>query len=128
MIAVSQWFTVASGVWLIGVGIFMLARPRQALQALAQMGSSSTVHIGEMVVRILAGVAMIFAAATSRFPLPITLVGGFLIASALVLLILPRRWHAAYSTWWSRRIPVFVVRLIAPLSWAMGGTLIWVVI
>lgn len=123
----SQWLTVAAGVWLIGLGVYMLIQPRQALGALARMGGSPTVHIGEMAVRILAGVAMVFAAAASRFPFAITTIGSFLIASALVLLILPRRWHAAYSTWWSRRIPVVAVRLIAPVSSAMGGALIWIV-
>ena len=124
----SQWLVIATGVWLIGLGVFMLIKPRQALAALGQMGGSPAVHIGEMAVRILAGVAMIFAAAASRFPVAISIIGSFLIVSALVLLLLPRRWHAAYSRWWSCHIPVTAVRLIAPMSWAMGGALIWSVI
>lgn len=124
----SQCLVIVAGLWLIGLGVFMLIRPRQALGALGQMGGSPTVHIGEMAVRILVGIAMVFAAAASRFPVAIGVVGSFLIVSALVLLLLPRRWHAAYSTWWSRRIPVAAVRLIAPMSWAMGGVLIWIVV
>lgn len=124
----SQWLVVLAGVWLICLGLFMLIQPRQALAALGQMGGTPTVHIGEMAVRILAGTAMVFAAPASRFPVAISVIGGFLIISALVLLLVPRRWHAAYSTWWSRHIPVAAVRLIAPISWAMGGALIWVVI
>jgi hypothetical protein len=124
----SQWLVIAAGVWLTGLGVFMLIQPRQALAALAQMGGSPTVHFGEMAVRILAGTAMVFAAAASRFPVAVSVIGGFLIVSALVLLLLPRRWHAAYSTWWSRHIPVVAVRLIAPISWAMGAALIWIVI
>ena len=124
----SQWLVIATGVWLIGLGVLMMIQPRQALAALGQMGGSPTVHIGEMAVRILAGVAMIFAAAASRFPVAISIIGSFLIVSALVLLLLPRRWHAAYSRWWSCHIPVTAVRLIAPMSWAMGGALIWSVI
>lgn len=123
----SQWLVVLAGLWLMGLGVFMLIQPRQALAALGQMGGSPTVHIGEMAVRILAGVAMVSAAAASRFPVAIAVIGSFLIVSALVLLLLPRRWHAAYSTWWSRRIPVAAVRLIAPMSWVMGGALIWIV-
>jgi len=124
----SQWLVIAAGLWLIGLGVFMLIQPRQALAALGQMGSSPAVHIGEMAVRILVGAAMVLTAAASRFPVAISIIGSFLIVSALVLLLLPRRWHAAYSTWWSRHIPVAAVRLIAPISWAMGGTLIWIVI
>jgi len=124
----SQWLVVLAGVWLIGLGLFMLIQPRQALAALGQLGGTATVHIGEMAVRILAGAAMAFAAPASRFPVAISVIGGFLIVSALLLLLLPRRWHAAYSTWWSRHIPVAAVRLIGPMSWAMGAALIWTVI
>ena len=124
----SQWLVVAAGVWLTGLGLLMLVRPRQALAALGQMGGSLTVHIGEMAVRILVGAAMVFAAAASRFPVAISVIGSFLIVSALVLLLLPRRWHAAYSTWWSFHIPVAGVRVIGPMSCAMGGALIWTVI
>ena len=124
----SQWLVIATGVWLIGLGVFMLIKPRQALAALGQMGGSPAVHIWEMAVRILAGVAMVFAAAASRFPVAISVIGSFLVVSALVLLLLPRRWPAAYSTWWSCHIPVAAVRLIAPMSWAMGGALIWIMI
>lgn len=124
---VSQGLVVVAGVWLIGLGVFMLVRPRQALVALSRMGGSPSVHIGEMAMRILAGAAMVLAAAGSRYPLAVMVIGGFLIVSAVILLVLPRRWHAAYSTYWASRIPVPAVRLIAPLSWVMGGALIWVV-
>ena len=124
---VSQGLVVVAGVWLIGLGVFMLVRPRQALVALSRMGGSPSVHIGEMAVRILVGAAMVLAAAGSRYPLAVMVIGGFLIVSAVILLVLPRRWHAAYSTYWASRIPVPAVRLIAPLSWVMGGALIWVV-
>ena len=124
----SQWLVVVAGLWLIGLGMFMLIQPRQALAALGQLGGSPSVHRGEMGVRILAGSAMVCAAAASRFPIAVTVIGSFLIVSAVVLLLLPRRWHSAYSTWWSRHIPVRAVRLIAPMSWAMGGALIWIVV
>lgn len=63
----SQWLVVAAGLWLIGLGVFMLIQPRQALAALGQMGGSPTVHIAEMAARILAGTAMVFAATASDF-------------------------------------------------------------
>lgn len=125
--AASQGFTALVGVWLIGLGIFMLIRPRAALMTLSRMGGSPAIHFGEMAVRILAGIAMVSAADASRIPVGVSVVGGFLVVSAILLIVLPRRWHAAYSKWWSRRIPVAAVRLIAPVSWAMGGGLIWIV-
>jgi hypothetical protein len=124
MATAAQYLSIVAGLWLIGLSLFMLAAPRRALKALAAMGGTPTVHFGEMAVRAAAGTALVLAAAASRFPLAIVLVGWFLIASAAVLTMLPRRWHAAYSTWWAQRIPVPAVRLVALLSLIAGAVLI----
>ena len=125
MTELSQFLSLTAGLWLAGLGVWMAARPRKALEALAAMGSSPAIHFGEMAVRSLIGAAILGAAPTSRAPLVLTVFGGFLIVSAVVLVLLPRRWHAAYSTWWAARIPVAAVRLIAPFSIIGGAALIW---
>lgn len=129
MIAVaSQWLTAGLGLWLAGLGVFMGVAPRAALQALARMGGSPAIHFGEMALRIAAGVALVLAASESRCPVALAVIGWFLIVSAVVLMALPRRWHAAYSTWWAARIPVAAVRVVAPISVVIGGVLVWVVL
>lgn len=125
MATAAQWLASLAGVWLIGVGLFMAVAPRQSLGALARMGSSNAVHFGEMAVRALVGVVLVGAAPMSRFPDALAVIGWFLVASALVLTVLPRRWHSAYSRWWAARIPTAAVRLLAPLSVLGGGVLIW---
>ena len=125
MATAAQYLSIVAGLWLMGLSLFMLAAPRQALKALAAMGGTPTVHFGEMAVRAAVGAALVVAATASRFPLVIALIGWFLIASAGVLVVLPRQWHAAYSTWWAQRIPITAVRLFAPLSLVAGGVLIW---
>ena len=124
----SQWLAIGVGVWLIGLSLFMLVRPQASLAALAAMGGTPLIHFGEMALRIVAGAALVLASEGSRFPLGIALIGWFLIASAVVLIVLPRRWHAGYSTWWAKRIPVWAVRLSAVVSIIAGGVLIWALI
>lgn len=123
--SVSQGVAIGVGLWLVGLGLFMFAAPRRALGTLGSMGSATAIHFGELTVRIAAGAALVLAAPLSKFPPSIEVIGWFLMVSAAVLMVLPRRWHARYSTWWSQRIPVLGVRLIAPLSAAGGGALIW---
>jgi hypothetical protein len=127
MTGLAQIASLLAGLWLIGLGVWMALRPRQALGVLARMGGTPAVHFGEMGVRILIGAAIMGAAPVSRAPLILSVFGGFLIVSALVLMVLPRRWHERYSAWWAARIPVAAVRLIAPLSAVGGAVLIWVV-
>jgi len=125
---VAQWTAVALGLWMIGLGGFMAVAPRRALAALAAMGGTARVHFGEMGIRVLAGAALMLASGGSRIPQALWLVGAFLVVSAVVLMLLPRRWHSAYSRWWAGRIPVWGVRVVAPMSVLIGGVLIWTVI
>ncbi len=129
MLSVVAWGTaVALGLWMIGLGVFMAVAPRRALAALAAMGGTARVHFGEMGLRLLAGAALMIASGGSRFPQALWLVGAFLIVSAVVLMLLPRRWHSAYSRWWAARIPVWAVRVVAPTSALIGAALIWIVV
>lgn len=125
IVTVSQWLAVLVCVWLMGLSLFMLLAPQRALGVLAAMGGTPLIHFGEMAGRIAAGAVLVLAAGGSRFPQVITLIGAFLIVSALVLMVLPRRWHAAYSTWWAKRIPVWAVRVSAVGSILAGAVLIW---
>lgn len=125
MTQVAQGLAALAGVWLIGLGVWMFAAPRRALAALAAMGSTARVHFGEMAIRGAVGLLFILAAPAARFPLAITVIGGFLLVSAVALCLLPRCWHAAYSRGWARRFSPLFVRGVAPLSILGGGVLIW---
>ncbi|MGV9008575.1 hypothetical protein [Brevundimonas sp.] len=125
---IAQTVVLFAGLWLAGLGVWMFVRPVLALDVLKAMGSSPLIHFGEMALRTAAGFAFVVAAPQSRFPLTITVIGVFLIVTAVALTALPRRWHVAYSTAWAQRIPVIAVRMIAPVSIVAGGVLIWTMI
>ncbi|MGH7028052.1 hypothetical protein [Brevundimonas sp.] len=125
LLVAAHTFSIGIGFWLVGLGLFMITAPGRELAALARMGGDNIIHFGEMGLRALAGTALVVAAPLSKFPQIISPVGWFLILSAIIIAALPRRWHAAYSLWWARRIPLAAVRLIAPLSALAGFALIW---
>jgi hypothetical protein len=120
---VARWFVFAFGLWLIALSLFMLLRPRNALVLLAKMGSTKVIHYSELGLRFMAGVSMILAAPASHAPEYLTPIGWFVAASSVVLMLLPRSWHAAYSSWWAQRIPPFAVSALAPLSICAGALL-----
>lgn len=116
---------VAAGLGLTGIGAFMLFMPRRALGVLAAMGGTPLIHFGEMAVRGLIGGALIVAGPSSRFSVVLPLIGGFLVVSALILALLPRRWHSAYSRWWADRIPPWAFRVSGAFGMAAGAVLVW---
>lgn len=123
----ARWFAFAFGLWLIALSLFMLLRPRKALVLLSKMGSTVVIHYAELGLRFVAGVSMILAAPASHAPEYLTPIGWFVAASSVVLMLLPRSWHAAYSSWWAQRIPPFAVSGLAPLSICAGALLAYIV-
>ena len=122
----SALLIAATGVGLAGLSVLILLAPERAIQALSRFGSTPLIHFGELSLRAVIGLILVVGASATRHPLAVTVIGGFLTASALVLMLLPRRWHARYSGWWAARIPVGAVRLLAPVSLLAGVALVWV--
>ncbi len=128
ILSASLILTTLIGLGLMTLSLWMFAVPKFALRALSRMGGSAPIHFGELGLRAVAGSVLLVAAPETRFPLAMPIIGAFLIASAVILMVLPRRRHAAYSTWWAARIPVWGVRILAPVSLVAGGVLIWTAI
>ncbi|HSJ78194.1 MAG TPA: hypothetical protein VK913_05605 [Erythrobacter sp.] len=116
---------IAAGGWLIAVGVMMAFRPRHALHVLSLTASSHRVNLSEQVPRLIAGAAMFVRADVSKLPQLFEIAGGFIAVSSLVLIVIPLAWHSGYAIWWAKRIPLWMVRVIAPFSIAGGGALIW---
>ncbi|MFU7529099.1 hypothetical protein [Qipengyuania sp. ASV99] len=99
--------------WLVFVGAVCGIAPQRAQRGLAQMGANWQVQLGEHIPRAIVGAAMIVHAAESAAPQLFTIGGYFLVASSALILILPRRWHHDYASWWAARIPLLAYRLLA---------------
>lgn len=127
MIDVAAVFvSLLAGLWLILVGLFMLFYPARALRALALFGSTPLLHFSELGLRMVAGLALILAGPFSHLPEFLVLAGWFIALSSVVLMLLPRTWHAAYAIWWSARLSVTAVRWLAPVACLAGAALIHV--
>ena len=116
----------ATGTALAVLSVLILLAPGRALQALSRFGSTPTVHFGELSVRAAVGLVFVIGAPATRHPSVMAVIGGFLVVSALALMVLHRRWHARYSSWWAARLPIWAVRLLAPISLFAGVALVWV--
>jgi len=114
--------------WLVLAGTVMFLAPRLALRVIGGFGSSALVHFGELGLRLAGGAALVVADPVSSAPGIVAPIGWFLILSALVLLIVPRSWHAAYATWWARRLSPVFIRLVAPVAIAAGVVLVSVLV
>ncbi len=124
--SISAVLIAATGAALALLSVLILLAPSRALQALSRFGSTPAIHFGELSARAAIGLIFVIGAPATRHPWVVSLIGGFLVISAVVLMLLPRRWHARYSGWWAARIPIWAVRLLAPISLVAGAALVWI--
>lgn len=101
----------AFALWLAAAGAAGLVRPLVARGWIGRFATSQRINIAEQAWRGLAGAALIVRAPLSGFPQVFGIAGWIMVASAAALLVVPLRWHAGYAVWWSRNLPLPLVRI-----------------
>ena len=127
---ISLIVVAAASLWLVGVAFLMAMRPRYCLHLLEKMKanlerSNWRLQFTEQGLRVLAGVALIVRAPASKLPLVFEVAGWLLVATSLLIMVAPIRWHGAYGTWLMRRFTPLVFRILAPVPAAAGAGLIY---
>lgn len=114
---------ILAGLWLVLVAGLMWFLPDRCLRWLGLMASTWRINIIELGLRGLAGLALVGRAEMSKAPTAFEISGWFIVVTSILILLTPRRLHAAYAVWWSGKLPSSFVRLMA-LPTAIGGALI----
>jgi hypothetical protein len=120
----------AAGLWLVGVAFLMALRPRYCHHLFEKMSadlkrSNWRLQFTEQGLRVLAGMALIARAPASKLPLVFEVAGGLLVATSVLIMVAPIRWHGSYGTWWVRRLTPLVIRILSPIPAAAGAGLIY---
>jgi len=127
MIIIAYLILLATVVWLFGISVFIFARPEQALVLLGKFASTTRINLTELSLRMIAGAAFVVYAGSSRFPLILEIIGWFLVASAVILLLTPRHLHSKFAVFWSEKLTPLQARSVAPISVVAAGLLLYAI-
>jgi hypothetical protein len=130
MQAIALVVVTAAGLWLVGVAVLMAVRPRYCLHVFEKMSanlerSNWRLQFTEQGLRVLAGVALIVRAPASKLPLVFEVAGWLLVATSLLIMVAPIRWHGAYGRWLVGRIAPLAIRILSPVPMMAGAGLIY---
>lgn len=130
MQAIALIVVSAGGLWLVGLAFLMALRPRYCLHLFEKMSaklerSNWRLQFTEQGLRVLAGVALIVRAPASKLPLGFEVAGSLLVATSLLIMVAPIRWHGAYGRWWVGRIAPLAIRVLSPVPMMAGAGLIY---
>ena len=90
---------VTAAMYLLALGGTALVRPESARQFIGAHATTRTLHFTELGLRILAGASLIITAPHAAFTPVFLLFGWVLVASSVVLAIVPWRLHQRFAAW-----------------------------
>ncbi len=130
MQAIALIVVAAAGLWLVVVALLMALRPRYCLHLLETMSvnlerSNWRLQFTEQGLRVLAGVALIARAPASKLPPVFQVAGWVLVATSLVIIVAPIRWHGAYGRRLMKLLTPLMLRILSPVPAVVGAGLIY---
>ncbi len=125
---VAQLIIILSGIWLIYAGLLMFFKPLSAKNIIAKAGSTNLINYTELGLRGVWALAILQYASISVFPFFFKLFGIMLGITSIILLLIPRVWHARFAIWSSSKLTVPLLRLSAPFAIGFGLFLIYAVV
>ena len=109
-----------AGFYLIALAGLLLLSPARGKRFLGGFASSAFTHYLELVVRLIAGVAILLYAPQMLFSGLFVILGWVLVVTTISLFAVPWQWHRRFAQW---GVPYATrhLRLIAVASFALGG-------
>lgn len=90
---------IATGSFLVALGGACLMAPAMASRFLLGFAKSASRHYAELMLRFLAGGALVAAAPQMMFPHVFSLLGWVVLATTTGLLLVPWRWHHRFAAY-----------------------------
>lgn len=125
MILIAKWIVILFGVFFISAGFLMLFAPEKARQFLRKAGSTNFINYAELTIRMIPGLGLILYSDFSKFPEAFKICGWFIIASSLILCLIPRQLHHNYSLKCATILKPMYFQLISPFSMLIGIVIIY---
>ena len=124
---IAKWTVIIFGIFLILVGFLMLFAPQKAREILRKAGSTNVINYTEITLRMIPAAALVLVADFSKFPVFFSVLGWFMLATSMVLYLVPRKMHHQYALRSAEMLSPLYLRLISPLSMFFGGMLMYAV-
>lgn len=124
---ISKIILILFGIFLIFSGFLMFFNPEKTKNIISKAGSTFAINYGELSIRLLIGLSFILVAMHTTYDLYFTIIGYFLIGSAIVLMCVPMKLHNKFSVYASNQFKPLYLRICAPFSIVFGVTLLMVI-
>lgn len=116
-----SYLVALSGLFMLVMSVVAMLGPRKFVAALTRCSVNARFFL-VIGIRLLLGIILLFGASQTRFPTFVSVIGGILVAAAVILFLLGRAKVDAMVQWWFYRTSTFM------RAWALVGVVLGAVI
>ncbi len=128
MTIVAKWILILFGVYIFLAGIIMLLKPGKAREILRKAGSSNFINYAEITLRMVPAIGFILYSDHSKYPDIFKLIGWFMLATSIILLLIPRKFHHNFSLRSAEVLKPLYFQIISPFALLIGVIIIYSII
>lgn len=125
ILTVAGFIVIMFGIFILATGFLMLFMPEKARELLRKFASTSIINYAEITIRLVVGIALFLYSDVCKYPEVFKLFGWFMIVTALILYVVPRRIHHKFSTGSADVIKPVYFRCISPFAFVFGIFIIY---
>lgn len=125
IVVIAKWILLLFGLFIVVAGFVMLFAPKRARSTLRKAGSTNFINYAEITIRLLPAIALVLYSDSAKFPEVFKVFGWIMIVTSIILYVVPRRIHHAFSKKSADILKPVYFRLISPLAFLLGGLLIY---
>ena len=124
MIIIANLIIVFFGLFIVFSGLLMFFKPEKVREIIAKAGSTYLINYTELGIRLLIGIAFVYSSLFSIYELQFTIIGYFLITSALLLMLVPIKKHNQFSRKAAEKLKPIYLKICAPFAIFLGTLLL----
>lgn len=125
METLAKYILILLGIFLIAVGFLMLFYPTKARDIIKMAGSTPLINYTEITVRMIPAAALVLYAENSKYSMIFEILGWFMLATSLILYVVPIRIHHQYALKCASILKPLFIRCISPFSFLFGLFIIY---
>jgi uncharacterized membrane protein YfcA len=126
IITMAKYTVILFGIFIIFAGFLMLFTPKKARKTLRKAGSTNFINYAEITIRLIPAIALILYSDFCKFPEAFKIMGWFMLITSFVLYLVPRKLHHNFSMKSADILKPIYFRLISPLAFLFGGSIIYI--
>lgn len=124
---IAKCIIILFGLFLVYAGFLMFFKPEKVRTIIGKAGSTYFINYTELGIRLIIGISFLISTIYSNYELQFTVIGYFLMISALLLMLVPIKMHNNFAKNAAEKLKPTYLKICAPFAILFGFLVLYAI-